>query len=104
MNVLTNDTRSKGPTDKLCPSEEPKEAMAPWGGIGRNSTYRSCQNAACFAYALDVSCMEVALQRSREPVEEVPAFLTELEALVRRHAALLFIVEQRQSCREIEEY
>ena len=35
MNVLTNDTRSKGPTDKLCPSEEPKEAMARKGPDGR---------------------------------------------------------------------
>jgi hypothetical protein len=35
MNVLTNDTRSKGPTDKLCPSEEPKEAMANRGPDGR---------------------------------------------------------------------
>jgi hypothetical protein len=28
MFFLANDTHSKGPTDKLCPSEEPKEAMA----------------------------------------------------------------------------
>jgi hypothetical protein len=32
---LANDTRSKGPTDKLCPSEEPKEAMADKGPDGR---------------------------------------------------------------------
>jgi hypothetical protein len=28
MNLLTNGKRPEGPTDKLCPSEEPKEAMA----------------------------------------------------------------------------
>jgi hypothetical protein len=28
MFFLAKDTRPEGPTDKLCPSEEPKEAMA----------------------------------------------------------------------------
>lgn len=35
MFFLANDTRSKGPTDKLCPSEEPKEPMADKGPNGR---------------------------------------------------------------------
>jgi len=35
MNFLTNDIRSKGPRNKLCPSEEPKEAMATKGPDGR---------------------------------------------------------------------
>ena len=35
INFLTNDVRSKGPTCKLCPSEEPKEAMADTGPDGR---------------------------------------------------------------------
>ena len=35
MFFLANDARSKGPTDKLCPSEEPKEAMAARGPDGR---------------------------------------------------------------------
>ena len=35
MFLLANDTPSKGPTDKLCPSEEPKEAMADTGPDGR---------------------------------------------------------------------
>jgi len=35
INFLINDIRSKGPTDKLCPSEEPKEAMADTGPDGR---------------------------------------------------------------------
>ena len=35
MFFLANDARSKGPTDKLCPSEEPKEAMANRGPDGR---------------------------------------------------------------------
>jgi hypothetical protein len=35
MFLLANDERSEGPTDKLCPSEEPKEAMAPRGPDGR---------------------------------------------------------------------
>ena len=28
MFLLAKDTQPEGPTDKLCPSEEPKEAMA----------------------------------------------------------------------------
>jgi len=35
MNFLTNGKRPEGPTDKLCPSEEPKEAMAGTGPDGR---------------------------------------------------------------------
>jgi len=35
MFFLANDPQSKGPTDKLCPSEEPKEAMASKGPDGR---------------------------------------------------------------------
>ena len=35
MNFLTNGKHPKGPTDKLCPSEEPKEAMADRGPDGR---------------------------------------------------------------------
>ena len=35
MKFLTNEKHSKGPTDKLCPSEEPKEAMADTGPDGR---------------------------------------------------------------------
>ena len=35
MFFLAKDTRSEGPTDKLCPSEEPKEAMADRGPDGR---------------------------------------------------------------------
>jgi hypothetical protein len=35
MNFLANDRPSEGPTDKLCPSEEPKEAMADRGPDGR---------------------------------------------------------------------
>ena len=35
MFLLAKDTRPEGPTDKLCPSEEPKEAMAARGPDGR---------------------------------------------------------------------
>lgn len=35
MNFLTDETYSKGLMDKLCPSEEPKEAMANNGPDGR---------------------------------------------------------------------
>jgi len=35
MFFLANEMNSKGPTDKLCPSEEPKEAMADSGPDGR---------------------------------------------------------------------
>ena len=35
MNLLTNGKHPEGPTDKLCPSEEPKEAMADTGPDGR---------------------------------------------------------------------
>jgi len=35
MFFLTKDTQPEGPTDKLCPSEEPKEAMATIGPDGR---------------------------------------------------------------------
>jgi len=35
MFFLANDSRSEGPTDKLCPSEEPNEAMVDRGPDGR---------------------------------------------------------------------
>jgi hypothetical protein len=35
MFLLAKDTRPEGPTDRLCPSEEPKEAMAARGPDGR---------------------------------------------------------------------
>ena len=35
MNVLANGLEPEGPTDKLCPFEEPKEAMADRGPDGR---------------------------------------------------------------------
>jgi hypothetical protein len=35
MNFLANRQKPGGPTDKLCPSEEPNEAMADRGPDGR---------------------------------------------------------------------
>ncbi len=35
MKFLADGARPEGPTDKLCPSEEPKEALAETGPDGR---------------------------------------------------------------------
>ncbi len=44
MNLLANENHSKGPTDKLCPSEEPKEAMATKGPDGKDGSHFVVEN------------------------------------------------------------
>ncbi len=78
MNVLTHDTRSKGPTDKLCPSEEPNEAMADRGplrpyGRGKDGSHANVENTD----ADESRCNEIALERNlwTEPLVDVPQLL-----------------------------
>ena len=68
MFFLANDPHSKGPTDKLCPSEEPKEAMANKGPNGRMvPTRRWRTQTPNNRDAMDLPCNRtLAMSRSKQ--------------------------------------
>jgi hypothetical protein len=74
MNFLTKDTRPEGPTDKLCPSEEPKEAMANEGPDGRRGSHAKVENtdaeqSRCNGLAFEPNTLRESLVRVQSLLE-----------------------------------